>query len=436
MHSERNREAQMTRFPYAGCRRRSTGALAILLTAALPGCGMLDSALEVDAPSQVQAGALDSPVFARLLVEGAVADFECAFSHYINVGGLLGEELTDAQQTAAQWDYDRRTLDASGGWYATSTCADRMGAYTPLSTARWAADEALVRLTGWTDAEVADRVEHMATTAAYSGYAHLLIGEGFCSAAFDAGPELDRAEILARAEERFTAALQHAEQANAADIAGMARIGRARTRLNLGRTADAAADAAMVPAGFVFYANYSNATTRSENTVYAQNARVGNTSVEDLYRGLTVEGVPDTRVDLRDAGRNGSDNQTPIFIANKYDSETARIPIARYAEAQLILAEAAGGQEAVDIINALRAEHGLPAYTGAVDATSVRDLIIHERRRELFLESHHLGDLIRYDEPLLPAAGSPWHNGALYGATRCMPLPDVERLNNPSIGGA
>jgi starch-binding outer membrane protein, SusD/RagB family len=416
--------------------RRAAAAVLAGTILGITGCdGLLDSLLDVDAPSQVEAGDAESPRNASLLVDGAVADFECAFAHYINVGGLLGEELTDAQQTAAQWDYDRRTLDARGGWYATSTCNDRMGAYTPLSTARWAADNMLTKLGEWSDQDVANRTQLMATVAAYSGYAHVLMGEGFCTAAFDAGPELSRAQVFARAEERFTLALQLADQLNNAALANLARVGRARARLNLGRLQDAAADAADVPAGFVFNANYSAATSRSENAVRAQNARTRNTSVEALYRNLTVEGVPDTRVSLTNTGLRGSDNQTFIFLADKYASESSPIPIARYAEARLILAEAQGGQQAVDIMNALRAAHGLPPYTGPVDAASVRELLIHERRRELFLESHHLGDLIRYDEPLRPAPGTPWHNGAVYGSTRCMPLPDVERMNNPTLSG-
>jgi starch-binding outer membrane protein, SusD/RagB family len=294
----------------------------------------------------------------------------------------------------------------------------------------------LTKLNEWTEEEVSNRAALMATVAAYAGYAHVLMGEGFCTAAFDAGPELTRTQIFERAEDRFTRAITLAGQAGNNALVNLAYVGRARTRLNLGQLAAAASDAEQVPAGFVYNANYSSATTRSENAVRAQNARTRNTSVESLYRNLTVEGVPDTRVNLTDTGLRGTDNQTPIFIANKYATDSSPIPIARYAEAQLIIAEAEGGAAAVTRINALRATRDLPAYTGPTDAPAVRDLIIHERRRELFLESHHLGDLIRYDQPLRPAPGTAWHNGAVYGSTRCMPLPDVERLNNPSLRGS
>ena len=60
--------------------------------------------------------------------------------------------------------------------------------------------------------------------------------------------------------------------------------------------------------------------------------------------------------------------------------------------------------------------------------------LIDQRRRELFLESHHLGDLIRFDMPFNPAVGAPYHFGGTYSNQRCLPLPAAERLNNPLIG--
>lgn len=404
---------------------------ALLLSLPTAAC---EGLLEVEAPSQVLAEDLESPANAGLLVAGVVADFECAFSHYILVGGLLGTELRDSQQTAAQWDYDRRTITPDGGWYATSSCEDRMGAYTPLSTARWAADNALTALDAWTDAEVPNRTRLIATAAAYSGYAHVLMGEGFCSAAFDGGPELGRTQIFQRAEERFTRAIEAASQAGAADLVNMARVGRARARLNMGQGAQAAADAAEVPAGFVYLARYNGASGRSSNNVFVQNSRARTVTIEAPYLNLTWDGVPDPRVTLVDTGVNGGDQQSRIYTASKYPTDASPIPLARGTEALLIRAEVAGGQTAVGIINQLHAAAGIPPFQSN-DEEEIQQQIILERSREFFLESHHLGDLIRYEVPFVPAPGTAWHNGAVYGDTRCMPLPDVERLNNPTLQG-
>ncbi len=400
----------------------------------LSGCSdLLDSLLEVQAPSQVQARDLESEANANLLVAGAVAEYECALSHYILVGGLIGFELTDAQQTAAQWDYDRRTLSPQGGWYATTTCNARLGAYTPIATARWTADDALQRLEGWSDSGVPNRSELIATAAAYSGYSHLLMGEGFCSAAFDAGPELSRQEVFERADTRFTRAIEAAQSANRTDLLNMAYVGRARARLNQGRGADAAADARQVTENFVINARYTAAASRAENRVFSWINQSRFISVWQAFHDAEVDGVPDPRVPLLNTGVRGVNQQTIIWNQLKYPSLNAPIPIARWAEAQLIIAEVEGGQTAVDIINRLRDVHGLPHFE-STEPEEIRNQVIQERLRELFLEGQHLGDLIRHDLPLDPAPGAPFVNGGLYGDMRCMPMPDVERLNNPSIG--
>ena len=49
------------------------------------------------------------------------------------------------------------------------------------------------------------------------------------------------------------------------------------------------------------------------------------------------------------------------------------------------------------------------------------------------LEGQHLGDIIRYGIALTPRDGSPYPGGGTYGSQRCMPLPDVERDNNPAL---
>jgi starch-binding outer membrane protein, SusD/RagB family len=124
-----------------------------------------------------------------------------------------------------------------------------------------------------------------------------------------------------------------------------------------------------------------------------------------------------------------------IYVPNKYaEGDAAPTRIASYEEAQLILAEAQGGNTAVTAINGLRATAGLLPYTGATDDASIQALIIDERRRVLFLEGFRNYDLQRFNLPFNPAVGTPFpFKGGTYGDTRCLPLPDVERFNNPNI---
>jgi starch-binding outer membrane protein, SusD/RagB family len=422
-----------------GAPRRRTAWVAVLgLVGLLGACDTLDRALEVEAPSRIPAANLNDPTSATLLLNGAIADFECAFNAYTVMSGLVGEELMDATQTADRWPYDRREVQPSDGRYATFGC-EALGVYTPLSTARWAAENALNRLEGWTDAQMPagmNRTSMIATAATYSGYAHVLLGEGFCSGVvlgpdLAPGGEASRADLFRRAEERFARAIEAAQAANNTEMLNTARVGRARARLNLGNPSGAAADARLVPANFVRNVTASTVATRRYNRVFQQNNEGQAVSVAPEFRNLTVDGVPDPRVRVTDTGRNATDG-TRIWVQNKYTGLASSLPLATGREARLIVAEAEGGQTAIDIINGFRTQAGLPRFAGGTPA-QIRAEVIEERRRELFLESHHIGDVQRYQLPLRPATGTVFPKGGTYGNTTCLPLPNVERLNNPAF---
>jgi starch-binding outer membrane protein, SusD/RagB family len=416
--------------------------VALALTCALGASHEAGKILEQDAPSRVEAKTLDSPAFASLLVSSAISDFECALGQYIIATGLVGDELIDAQLSQAGWDYDRRTIFSGSIPYGTTACGATQvpGLYTPLAVARFQADNTLRKLQGWTDAQVPNRQSLIAQAATYAGYGLELLGESMCSAAIDLGPEMTRIQLFTEAEARFTIAITAAQTANNTAMLNAARIGRARARVNLEKLPEARADAVLVPDNFVLNATASGTVTRRENLIWSQMYRGLFSSVDPSYRGLTWAGVADPRVTVVSAGVNGVDNRTPIFRQTKYSLISSPIPIARSAEAQLIVAEAdlAAGNSAsaVTLINALHTKAGIPPYAGGTPA-EVKAQIIEERRREFFLEGQRFGDIIRYNLSVVPAAGTDFAKGGKYGPGTgiqiCFPLPDVERNNNPNI---
>jgi hypothetical protein len=361
-------------------------------------------------------------------------------ANYVVAGGLVGDELANSNLVNRLWDYDRRTILPINSVYSTNICGGDPTVYTVLSIARYDGDNALRLLDGWTDEQVPDRTQLIATAAAYAGYSLILLGEGMCSAALDVGPELAPAQLLAEAEARFTRAIDAATAAGDDQILNLALLGRARARLGLGNKAGAAADAVLIPEGFEVDATYSSAKPQRENLVFSFATQFLLGTVGAPFRGLTFEGVPDTRVEVLDAGIAGQDAVTPMFLPAKYSAFESPIAVARWEEAQLIQAEAAvaagnpGG--AVDIINVLHVNAGLPPYAGGTP-DEVMSQIIEERSRELFLEGQRLGDIIRYGLPLDPAAGEPFPAGGAvsgeFGTQVCFPLPAVERNNNPNI---
>jgi hypothetical protein len=397
-----------------------------LLAGSLLGCS---SILDVDLPTRVPASTLDNPALASTLVQGAIADFECALTNYITATGLLGDELIESTGFIAVFSWDQRRIFSDNTNLGTGDCIVLgYGLFTPIQTARFQAEDATTRITGFPDDQVPNKQVLLATAAAFAGYSYVLLGEGFCEMTVDGGPILTPAQVLQKAEEQFTTAITLATAAGTQDILNLALVGRARVRIDLGRGTDAAADAKLVPQGFVYNATRSLTNQRRWNRTYADGQRNLYVSVDPRYRNLEVDGTPDTRVAVVDADRNGNDGVTPLFYQTKYTSEAAPIPIASWREAQLIIAEAEGGQSAVDAINRLRTAAHLPLYASA-DPAAIQQQVREERRRELFLEGQRLNDMLRFG---LPFDSGVTLKGVPYGDTTCLPLPDAERLNNPN----
>ncbi len=388
--------------------RAASGA--VLLSLSLGACDALDKALEVETPSRLPASELESPANAELLVNSAQRDLECAYASFIIASGLVAGELQDGSQTASRWDYDRRTLRPEQTSYASTSCQGAYGLYTPLNTARFTADNATMRLEGWTDDQVANRQELIARAANYAGFALTFIGETFCSAAIDVGPELTSAQVFEEAEARFTKALDAAQAAGNAQLGSLAYLGRAKARLNGGDLPGAKADAQQVPPGFLYNATYDAANGRQFNRVYDFNGMGTSVTVAPAYRN-----TGDPRVPVRDSGRTSADQNTSLWVQQKYNSLDAPIPLARYAEAQLIIAE--------------------------VDGTMSPAALAQERKHEFFLEGRRFGDIRRLNLEYDPAPGLPYPvaaaspKGGTYADLpgKCIPMPDAERFNNPNI---
>ena len=442
MRTQMNQSITKRRLALAG------SALVMLATA----CSEITS-LKQDNPGLLSVETLYVPANAQVLVNGAIGDFECAFNRYVVGSGLFADELSPAIAATANFDYDARRLNTNAT-YGTNNCGSptpsstqQPGIYTPLSVARATADTAAIKLEGWTDAEVPNRARLIGQTYAYAGHSLILLGEGMCSAALNLGPEIQPPALFTEAVARFTKAIASATTANDATTLNLARVGRARALLDLGGAANlaaAAVDAALVPATFVVNTSPNDVNTRRQNAAFVNISQSSFSTVDASFRNVLVPGgtTQDPRVVVTDLNRSGTATGSRIFLPAKYSGFLSPMRIASYAEAQLIIAEnaAATGNlaEAEAAINRVRARTaGVPAYarpTGATSADLVTQ-IIEERRRELFVDGHRLGDMRRYGIAFAPAAGTAYQYGGVYGTQSCFPLPDVERINNPTIAG-
>lgn len=421
------------------------GLTALQLVLVTGACDILD----VDLPGRVEEETLNNPKQASLLVNSAIADFECAFNNFTFGASAQSDETwhTSGGQVNREWGL--RIINNNQQNFAFAACEDfGFGQYTVQQTARKMGEMAVSRLEEWTDEEVpGNRQKLLATAEAYTGYDYVMLGEPYCSMAIEGGPEISPAQVLQQAEEHFSRAIDVGQQAGASEIVNLARVGRARVRLDLGDFEGAVDDAEEVPVGYVRYATRSSNTQRRWNKGAWQYLRSEEFTIPPDMRNLDWKGVEDPRTAVEfnrglEAYQNVHTGENiEHWFAKKHENLDSNIELATWEEAQLIIAEAAAhtGNEsrAVDIINTLHDRAGLPPFDPSSDQVegptnnNVLNMVLEERKRELFMEGgHRLNDMLRYDIPFFLGIS---HLGREYGTTTCWPLPDVERRGNPNI---
>jgi len=421
-----------------GRRAGARGRTAIVLGLALTAWGGCDSLLDVESdPQTVDA---DSPVSLSAALVGATADLFQSYDSFIVWAGLFNDEFVNSGTAPGVQAWDRRDVDADccGGVGRGSSIGG--GNYGLIQRAVAISDIQQDRLEAGEFAEYPDggtNAEEYALFAAYTGFAKTWIGDLWCSAAFGGvGPELSTSEVYATAEAEFTAAIEAADVAD--DIRQLALVGRARVRLFMGDQAGALQDAQQVDPEFEYLANYSTASFEQRNRIHFRTWDFANWSVGPAFRDLTIDdtGLPDPRVSLELDPRPAFEPSQPLYAPLKVPSPSTSLRIASGDEARYIIAEITGGQAAVDIINDIRGRHGIDIEwtPSGTPSNEILLKVIDERKRTLFLEGVRQGDMRRYlDQYGLDFFPTSTPQGFPMGDQTCIPLPEVERNNNPDL---
>jgi hypothetical protein len=411
--------------------RQLTAAFATATVVSTSAC---DRLLSVDNPANVPVNALTDPGLMPTLESGALQSFQCAYDNYIaTVGVLAGEYWVSSNFVDSHpWEW-RGVVQIKGtGGSCPGRNATSLGFYTPMQQARFQLDDLFKRASEFTDADVPNRQRMLTEARAYGAYAYMILGETMCDMTVEGGPKLAAADVWKMAEDKFTEAITLATALGDNSLKNMAIAGRARVRLDLGKLPEAAADARLVPAGFVRNAEYAASTTTQsrENRLFNMTFTNLYISVAPPYQGLTVDGKPDPRVPVVDLKRMGQDTQTPYFQQQLFKTVSTPIPIASYVESQLILAEASTDQgEKLAALNRVRALSNISPLTGTV----TDDIILEERRRQLFSQGQRYTDMLRKKLPFQTGTN---RKGQTYSDLTCIPLPDVETQNNPNFKGS
>lgn len=433
----------------SAARARFAGVLPVLaLVGAIAGC---DSLLDVDpSPDTVPEEELRDPTALESRLIGAEANFFLAYDMAIVFGGLYTDELADPNNAIDE----RRVTEENGLIGATDEAPEGIdGLWTPMQRAAFTSNQMQDDIQGgFFEDLIPDPLtsSELARMSLFAGYSKLVLGELFCSTAFNGvGPEHSSEDTYLLAIDELTLAIDAIDEAAAdeddLDVLYASLVARARAHLQRGETDLALQDAMRVPADWEYVANvYSNNSQLEENDIWSMLTDSKRFTVAEDFRGLTVDDTDelDTRVEVFQDPESpvSIDGQTPQFQAEKYTASTSPIRLASGDEAQYVIAEiqaatngGAGLAAAVDIINAVRARHGIATEwaPGALTQDMVLRQLLDERGRTLFLEGQRMGDVRRYLEryaiDAFPESPDPDVAGT------CMPLPLAERDNNPDI---
>jgi hypothetical protein len=464
-------------------RRALAGALAGAAAGALAACSA-DDILRVDDPDVVRPVNVADSSALPLLLAGALSDFQVAYNGgsgalategQVNMVGLFTDEFIQTESFPTRTEVEMRGIGRDNTTMAPI--------FLDLSRARASAERAARKYGEFGQAGAVGRAEALSL----AGFSYVLFAENYCSGvpfssladdlAITFGRPQTTAQTLAAALAKFDSALAIATAgtgAAATRAANLARVGRARTLLDLDRAADAAAAAAAVPTDFRYVIQHSENSLRQNNGVWNLSTSQGRWGVSDREggNGLPFATAADVRVPSRRRIANGGNGfaAEPMQEQLKYDERTDAIVLADGVEARLVEAEAAlrAGDAAAFLakLNEPRANAAvrqardlqryapagqtldqlLPPLTDPGSRTAREDLLFRERAFWMYLTSHRLGDLRRLvrqygrtPESVYPtgAYSSP---GALrtgtYGSDLSFPIPNDEGNNpNTPIGG-
>lgn len=433
--------------------RRFIPLAAVAMSLALGACDM-GNILDVRDPDIVTPENLSGPAGLATLHAGALGDFAIALSGsaaghgatpaLIQYTSSFTDEATGSTTFPTRIEFDRRTVTDING--------DLLGLFTNLHRARAAAENAAGRLAQAAPAGGDPRVAEMRSIAAFT---YVFLGENFCSGvpistATESGELLfgeprTTVQLFEDAVARFDSAL--ASAGGSATQQNLARVGKGRALLDLGRFAEAATAVASVPTDFAYVVEHTQATTRQTNGVYFLSTIDRQYSVPERegINGQPFRSANDPRVPwTRTEGEVGQDGTTQFFQQLKYPDAGSSVPVATGTQARLIEAEAQLradnlGVQWILTLNALRSRAGLPPLINPPTYAERVSLHFAERAFWLYMTGQRLGDLRRLvrqygrgAETVFPTG--PFLKGGVYGTDVNFAVPNNE-VNNPNFTG-
>ena len=429
-----------------------------MILGAISACSMFDT--NVTNPNAIEENALGDAASAPTLANGLNAAVTRMITSIYGPYSVASDELT--------WVGSRENWGLLDGGDVSDPLNEYNDAAYPLaSEARWLANYTIDRLEGFTKDGSLRNPTDLARTYLYAAITYITIGDNYddfilaSDRTKPAAPlgEANMLQVYDSAIVYLDRALPIAKSANSLDLQSQILGLRARAKfakavwklLKPARTtpanplindptanADAVAALAVMTTGYRYRLTPTTANTGTNNIGSEMNSR------QEIRAGGDYINPDPARNNLQPLlGIAGIKLKDPVtgqpdpVIAKAIDdccraaSSTTLIPftVTSWKEMQLMLAEAAlasaNDAEFKTRINAVRSVDALTPWDGSTP--SARDMLIHERRVNLFLQSRRLHDLYRFG-----LKADRWLPTSVAARKACFfPITAIERQSNP-----
>jgi starch-binding outer membrane protein, SusD/RagB family len=451
--------------------RGRVAATAVILSGVLlPACtnNLKDELLSPQQPGVIDPSAVANLTAADALYTGALGRWKNSMNgngnnteSIWNWEALFTDEVRSADTFSQRNDADQRNLQTNDGVLTPI--------YQNAQQARGRARDAIVGLLAFDTTPTGK--QHTGEMYLQMGYIEMELSQAFCNGipfgeTVGGVPQytapLTDADGSKLAGVHLDSALVYltGTDAGTQNIRNAVLVAKARTQVDLGDFAGAAATVASVPTSFQYNFDYSQTTFDNEWWIMGASVKRYNPGDSIDVAGPILNAIPfarlnDPRVSVTDTKTKAEDNTTNFLLVNNWGRDDP-IPLASGIDARLIEAEAKLQAKDIagmmTILNALRTSPqvigafkiaAMTALPTPADQTSATDLFFREKALWQFQRGFRMDDLRRLvrqygrtQDKVFPT-GNFTRNGVpsgQFGTQVAFPVPDNEK-SNPNFTG-
>lgn len=388
---------------------------------------------EVDNPTNIVDSDLNDAQYTNALANSAEGALSLAYGNTVIYADMVADGIMHVSNRRGNVQLDQGDVTIFNNRVE--------GVYNELSQARWTSTEVRSRLGELLEDPQADL--RMARVSYWDAVCRITLADFFQEIPLDGGAPNEPTVLYEQALDLLQDAAAIANAVGDSNYEAAAHATMARTYRSLYFEGGASDPGLMAQAGDAAATALDIQPDFRLDLVYAppgtQNALADGLRADGYYDVMEdtwantvdpVSGESEPRIPHGESiGLSGSGD--PVYQQMKYANLNDPIPVSRWQEASLILAEArlvAGNTDgAVAALNDVREGADLPTFSSA-DPREILDQLVYERAVEFWLEGRRWQDMRYYD--ILPPRWS--DNSKSQGIDRRWPVSLQEKGSNPN----